>query len=122
MVYEAIIVGAGPIGIELATVFKRASINYLHLEAGQIGATITRWPRNTRFFSSPEWIAISGVPIQTAGQEIVTGAAYLAYLRTVVEMFDLQIRTYEEVVGISGESGAFTLETRDLAGVDLAVA
>jgi len=116
MTYDTILIGAGPIGIEMATVLGRAGLRYLHLEAGAIGATITRWPRNTQFFSSPEWIAIAGVPIQTEGQEIVTGERYLAYLRQVVEIFDLDVRTYEPVTAVAGADGDFSVTTRDLAG------
>src|SRR6056297_2933599 len=115
MTYDTILIGAGPIGIEMATVLGRAGVRYLHLESGAIGETITRWPRNTQFFSSPEWIAIAGVPIQTEGQEIVTGEQYLAYLRQVVEIFDLDIRTYERVTAIGGSVGDFRVTTRDLA-------
>lgn len=118
MTYDTILIGAGPIGIEMATVLRRAGLRYLHLEAGALGETITRWPRNTQFFSSPEWIAIAGVPIQTEGQEIVTGERYLAYLRQVVEIFDLDVHTYEPVTGITGGEGDFTVATRDLAGAE----
>ncbi len=118
MIYDALLVGAGPIGIEMATVLKRAGLSYMHLDSGQIGNTITRWPRNTHFFSSPEWIAIAGVPIQTAAQEIVTGEHYLAYLRQVVELFDLEINTYETVSEVGGVSGDFAATTRDLTGAE----
>jgi thioredoxin reductase len=113
---DVILVGAGPVGIEMAAVLKRSGLSVHHIEAGPIGATITRWPRNTRFFSSPEWIAIAGIPIQTAGQEIVTGEDYLAYLRQVVEILDLEINTYQTVDGISGKRGAFTVSATTLAG------
>lgn len=116
--YDAIIIGAGPIGLEAAAVFKRAGIRYLHLEQGQIGETITRWPRDTQFFSSPEWVAIAGMPIQTRGQEIVTGEAYLAYLRQVVEVLDLPVNTYETVTSVSGRTGAFTVVTRRMDGTE----
>ncbi len=115
---DVAVIGAGPIGIEMASVLKRAGVNYLHFESGPLGNTITRWPRNTHFFSSPEWISICGIPIQTAGQEIVTGEHYLAYLRLVVETLDLDVNTYETVTGISGAPGAFTIESKNLAGQD----
>lgn len=116
MSFQAILIGAGPIGIETAAVFSRAGINYLHLEAGQIGQTITRWPRNTRFFSSPEWIAIAGMPIQSEDQAIITGEAYLAYLRQIVETRRLKINTYEEVTSVTGSLGTFTVTSRCLDG------
>jgi len=34
------IIGAGPIGIELAVAFKQFGIDYIHFDAGQIGTTI----------------------------------------------------------------------------------
>ena len=52
LVYDVAIVGAGPIGIELAACLKRAGMRYLHLDAGQVGHTLTWWPRNTSFFST----------------------------------------------------------------------
>lgn len=97
-VYEVAIVGAGPIGIEVAAAFQAMNVNYVHIEAGCIGSTIGWWAPGTRFFSSPERIAIAGVPLVVAGQEKASREEYLAYLRGVVEQFDLQIRQYERVV------------------------
>lgn len=109
---EVIIVGAGPIGIEAAAVMKRLEVPYLHFEAGQIGSTIQRWPRDTRFFSSPERVAVAGIPVQTVSQEQLTGEHYLAYLRGVVEILGLQVRTYEKVVAINGKKGNFRVTTQ----------
>ena len=58
---EVAIVGAGPIGLELAVAFKRAGIDYVHFDAKQIGYTISWFAPQTRFFSSNERIAIAGV-------------------------------------------------------------
>ena len=116
MLYDTIVVGAGPLGVEMGAVLKRAGVSYLHLEAGAIGDAITKWPRHTRFFSSPEWISIAGIPMQTPDQGIPTGEEYLAYLRHVVETLDLRIRTYEPVTAVSGSAGDFRVITRDLAG------
>lgn len=108
---DVILVGAGPIGIETACALKHAGLDYVHLEAGQIGQTIYDWPRHARFFSSPERVAIAGIPIQTYDQEQLTGETYLAYLRSVVEMHDLSIHLYEPVLSMSRENGRFRVET-----------
>src|SRR5438094_1894074 len=92
---EVGIIGAGPIGIELAVALKRAGVDYIHIDARQIGYTISWFAPQTRFFSSNERIAIAGVPLQTLDQAKATREEYLAYLRSVVQQFDLQIRTYE---------------------------
>ena len=92
MYSENIIVGAGPIGIELAANFKRLGLPYVHFEAAALAQTIYRWPQNTPFFSSPERVAIAGVPLHSIHQGVLTGEEYLAYLRGVVESYDLDIR------------------------------
>jgi thioredoxin reductase (NADPH) len=109
---EVAIVGAGPIGIELAVALKRAGIEYLHFDARQIGYTISWFAPQTRFFSSNERIAIAGVPLYTPDQTKCTREQYLAYLRAVVEQFDLKINTYEPVVNIQRDGGEFVLTTR----------
>lgn len=110
------IVGAGPIGIELAVSLKRLGVDYLHFDAQQIGYTMSWWPRDTTFFSTTERIEIAGVPIQNTAQGRTTGEEYLAYLRSIVEQFDLQVNTYEPVVGIQRTVGGFLLTTQPQTG------
>src|SRR5438270_12760153 len=56
--YDVAIIGAGPIGLELAACLKRAGVDYIHFDSQQIGYTLTWWPRNTSFFSTTERLAI----------------------------------------------------------------
>ena len=115
---DVIVVGAGPIGLEVAVALKRAGVDYLHLDAKQVGHTISWFAPQTRFFSSNERIAIAGVPLQAPDQNKATREQYLAYLRGVVQQFDLDVRTYEPVVGIDrlGTGQGFRLTTHPAAG------
>src|SRR5687768_11369564 len=115
---DVILVGAGPIGLEMAVALKRAGIDYIHLEARQIGYTVSWFAPQTRFFSSNERIAIAGVPLQAPDGGKCTREQYLSYLRTVVQQFDLRVRTYEPVVGIDPipGGGGFTLTTNPPGG------
>src|SRR5829696_8765146 len=114
---EVAIVGAGPIGLELAVALQRAGIDHLHFDAKQIGYTISWFAPQTKFFSSNERIAIAGVPLQTADQGKATREEYLAYLRGVVQQFDLRINTYEPVIGIErNDDDLFLLTTRPASG------
>ncbi len=108
---SAIIVGAGPIGLELAVALKKAGIDYVQLEAGQVGQTIHWYPNQTQFFSSPEHIAIAGIPFQTQEKGKVTREEYLAYLNVVVDQHVLDIQVYERVVELQQdpETLLFTL-------------
>src|SRR5215475_11218434 len=97
---DVALIGAGPIGIELAVALQRAGIDYVHFDAKQIGYTISWFAPQTKFFSSNERISIAGVPLYTADQSKATREEYLAYLRGVVTQLDLKINTYERLVGI----------------------
>jgi thioredoxin reductase (NADPH) len=113
----AAIIGAGPIGLELAVAFKQAAIDYIQFDAGQIGATMQWYPPEMLFHSSAERLAIAGVPIQVPDQQKPKREEYLAYLRAVVQQFALEIRTYERVEGARRlGDGTFELTTRALDG------
>ena len=98
---DVIVVGAGPLGIETAVALKQANIPNILIEARQIGDAITKWPANTYFFSTPEHVALAGIPVHNLDQRNVSGEQYLAYLRTIVELFDLDLRVYEPVTAIT---------------------
>lgn len=114
--YQAAIVGAGPIGIELAVAMKQSGIDYIHFDAKQIAYTISWYAPQTRFFSSNERIAIAGIPLVTPDQQKATREQYLTYLRSVVSQFDLQVHTYEPVINIQRESDLFQIVTRTSSG------
>jgi thioredoxin reductase (NADPH) len=105
------IIGAGPIGLELAVAFKRAGIEYIQFDAGNVGSTMQWYPLEMVFHSNAERLAIAGVPIQVPDQQKIKREEFLAYLRAVVLQFDLEVRTYERVTSIEREDGRFTLHT-----------
>jgi thioredoxin reductase (NADPH) len=112
------VIGAGPIGLEVAVALKRAGLDYVQFDAGQVGSTMAWWAPGTRFFSSPERIGIAGVPLETIEQEKATREEYLAYLRGIVRQFGLAVRTFERVTAIEprGEGKGFLLRTKSSAG------
>lgn len=91
---DTVVVGAGPIGLELAVCLQHLGVDYLHLDAGNVGQTVIDYPKQTRFFSSPDRIAIAGVALPTANAEKATREQYLAYLHGVVRQFNLTIHAY----------------------------
>jgi thioredoxin reductase (NADPH) len=114
---EVALVGAGPIGLEMAVALKQAGIDYLHFEKGQIANTISHFPLLMRFFSSAERIAIAGVPIARVDDSKCTREEYMAYLRGVAEQFDLPVRTFESVISVQRiDGGGFKLQTKSLVG------
>jgi thioredoxin reductase (NADPH) len=112
-----VIIGAGPIGLEVAWALQREGLSPLVLEEGMIGATINWWAPGTRFFSSPERIAICGVPLPTLLQDKATREEYLAYLRGVAAQFKLEVRTFERVTRVERAENGFAVRTESAAGV-----
>lgn len=108
---EVAIVGAGPIGIELAIALQRLGVDYILFEANQVGDAFSQWPPNTHFYSTPEHVALAGVPVHNTNQQPISGEQYLAYLRTLVEMFQLNVHLYEPVEAIEKNGDTFTIRT-----------
>lgn len=115
--HHVAVVGAGPIGIELAVALKQAGIDYVQFDAKQIGSTIEWYPLQMMFHSRADRLAIAGVPIQVPDQQKPKREEYLAYLRAVVQQFDLKINTYERVEEAHRlPTGGFELGTRTFDG------
>lgn len=109
MTWDAIVVGAGPIGMECAVRLQQRGRTVLVVDRGAVGQTITWFPRQMRFFSSNDRIAICGVPLQTLDQQKATREEYLAYLRQVVRIFDLTVRTFTPVIDVVREGDSFAV-------------
>lgn len=116
---NVLLIGAGPIGLEVAVALKKSNIDYFHVEAGSIASTISWWAPGTHIFSSPERISIAGVPFEIYPNPKATREEYLNYLRGVVKQFDLKIKLNTRVTDISqSENFGFVAEfTPSLHGV-----
>ena len=118
---QVVIVGGGPIGIELAVALKQNAVDAKIIEAGPIGHTISWWAPQTKWFSSNERISIAGVPLVTVDGSKATREEYLTYLRSVVAQFDLPVRTFQRVTAIDrSPSGGFTVTSTSGAGTSSA--
>jgi len=117
-----IVLGAGPIGLETAAALSHAGLPVVVVDSGPIGATIwNQFPPATRFFSSPDRIAIAGCALTDAGQEKTSREEYLAYLRGVVDTLGLDVRTFHQVQRIERGEDCFTLHISTRSGSDVAL-
>ena len=114
---RVVVVGAGPIGVELSAALKRHGVGHLVLEAGCLGNTIAWWAPGTRWFSSNERIAIAGVPLHTPDQSKATREQYLTYLRGVVDQFGLPVHCHCPVRDVRGAGTGWTVHTSPQAAV-----
>jgi thioredoxin reductase (NADPH) len=94
-----LIIGAGPIGIELAVELTRYKVPFRIIEAGATASTIEWYAPGTEIFSSPERISIAGIPFEPLTRKAYR-EDYLLYLRNVVRQFKLPIEHYRRVIRI----------------------
>lgn len=110
------IVGAGPMGLQLACLLARRGVGHVVLERGNVGASIEGFPPGMRFLPSNPGLEIDDVPLESAGAR-ATREEYLAYLREVVRVRNLDVRTGHEVVDVQPEPDAgFRLRVRQPDG------
>ncbi|MCA9750915.1 MAG: YpdA family putative bacillithiol disulfide reductase [Gemmatimonadetes bacterium] len=124
MIEDALIVGAGPIGLACALSARRRGIDPLVIDQGAVVESIRRYPTAMRFFTTPELLEIGTHPFPCAGEKPTREEA-LKYYRGIVRREGLRVRTYtrlenvrrdgpELVADIAGSSGADTIRTRRL--------
>ena len=92
-VEDAIIAGAGPIGLACAISAVRRGLDPLVIDAGPLAASIARYPVGMRFFTTPERLEIGGHPLVCAGPKPTREEA-LKYYRGVARAEGLRVRTY----------------------------
>lgn len=97
-IFDAIIIGGGPIGLALGIEAQRRSLNFLILEKGTLVNSIYHYPTNMTFFSTSEKIEIGSVPFVSHTVKPTRREA-LEYYRRVSSKFDLPVHTYEPVSG-----------------------
>ena len=123
--FDVVIVGAGPAGIGCGVVLKDLGIeNFVILERHQVGTSFSRWPEEMRFItpSFPSHgfglldlnsVALKTSPALTFGREHLSGKDYALYLETVVEYFQLPIKTETNVEKIEAlpQCKGFVIQT-----------
>lgn len=112
-VEDAIIAGAGPIGLACAISAVRRGLDPLVIDAGPLAASIVGYPVGMRFFTTPERLEIGGHPLVCAGPKPTREEA-LKYYRGVVRAEGLRVRTYTrlEAAQRRGPHIACTVRTR----------
>ncbi len=102
---EALIVGAGPIGLACAISARRRGIDSLVVDAGSLTNSIVHYPLGMTFFTTPDLLEIGGHPFTCAGQKPTREEA-LKYYRGVARAESLRVRTYTRLESAAAAGGA----------------
>ena len=113
-----VIVGAGPCGLAAAVALEEASIPSIVFDRSCVVSAIARYPTYLTFFSSPERLEIGDIPFICAGEK-PTRREGLAYYRTVVDWWKLNVRQYEDVTDIERAENGFLVKSRPAQSVEM---
>jgi bacillithiol disulfide reductase len=107
---DAIIVGAGPVGLTCAIELQRRGLTARVIDKGTLVNSIVGYPRNMEFFSTPDLIEIGGYPFPVR-QYKPTREDALEYYRAVAMREQIELSLYDRVDGLDGERGRFVVRS-----------
>ena len=113
ILWDVIIIGAGPSGLATAIEAKRRSLAVLNIDKGCVVNSLFNYPTNMTFFTTPELLEIGEIPFTTPANQKPTRSEALEYYRKVADYFGLKVRQYENVESITGKDGDLTVATID---------
>ncbi|MGH2622466.1 MAG: YpdA family putative bacillithiol disulfide reductase [Sphingobacterium sp.] len=110
MIYDILIVGAGPIGIACGIEAKKNNLSHIVIEKGCLTNSIYNYPVNMTFFSTSQRLEVGDIPFVTINPKPRRAEA-LEYYRRIEEKFSLNTRLFEEVIGVKKEQNIFHIQT-----------
>ena len=113
--YDIICIGAGPTGLACAIEARRAGLRPLVIDKGCLCNSIYHYPVNMVFFTTPELLEIGDLPLVSPAEK-PTRIEALKYYRKAAEHYELELRLFEQVLGLEGSEGNFTVVTETESG------
>lgn len=110
MIYDVVIIGAGPIGLACGIEAKKANKSHLILDKGCLVNSLYNYPLNMAFFSTSERLEIGGVPFVSQWPKPTRSEA-LEYYRRVSMSWELNVQLYEAVTTVTSQDGLHTVTT-----------
>ena len=107
--YDIIIIGGGPIGLNCALEAEKAGLTYLIIEKGTIVNSLFNYPLYMTFFSTADKLEIADIPFITTSPKPGRRDA-LEYYQGIARQKNIMINLYEEVLKITKEE-SFLVET-----------
>ncbi|MDR3022392.1 YpdA family putative bacillithiol disulfide reductase [Chryseobacterium sp.] len=108
--FDILIIGAGPIGLNCALEAKKNNLSHLIIEKGTIVNSLYNYPLYMRFFSTAENLEIDEIPFISTAPKPGRQEA-LEYYQGIARQKKLNINLYEKVLGVSKSSDLFEIKT-----------
>ncbi len=97
--FDAIVIGAGPIGLACGIELKKAKVSYAIIDKGCLVNSLYNYPNNMTFFSTSEKLEIGDVPF-VCNSPKPTRPEALEYYRRVCTSWRLNVKLYEVVTSV----------------------
>ncbi|PPK96220.1 thioredoxin reductase (NADPH) [Nonlabens xylanidelens] len=97
--FDVIIIGAGPIGINCALEAKKKKLSYLVIEKGPLVNSLYNYPANMQFFSTSEKLELDNIPFISKDPKPSKQEA-LEYYRRIAVSNGLNINLFEKVLSV----------------------
>lgn len=121
---EVLVVGAGAAGVGIGVALKKLELNFGILERHKVGASFTKWPKETRFitpsftsnaFNLPDLNALTPdtSPAFTLGKEHPSGVEYARYLGALAQHYELPVAQKTTLTRIEKLDEGFIVYTND---------
>lgn len=110
MIYDLLIIGAGPIGLATGIAAQKAGLSYLILDKANLVNSLYLYPHSMTFFSTADKLEIGGLPF-IAQNTKPTRAEALEYYRKVCLHFDLNVRLHEKMLSAERQNQGWTVKT-----------
>ncbi|QOW11714.1 YpdA family putative bacillithiol disulfide reductase [Kaistella flava (ex Peng et al. 2021)] len=112
ILYDVIIIGGGPIGLNCALEAEKAGLSYLVIEKGTIVNSLYNYPLYMTFFSTADKLEIADIPfISTAPKPGRRDA--LEYYQGISRQRNININLYEEVLKVTKQENFLVETTKD---------
>jgi thioredoxin reductase (NADPH) len=111
VLYDVIVVGAGPTGLACGIEAQREGMELLILEKGCLVNSLFHYPANMTFFTNRERLEIGDLPFSSVNVKPARAEA-LEYYRRVTDYYRLPIHYEAQVLGIRGTDGIFRVEAQ----------
>jgi thioredoxin reductase (NADPH) len=107
---DAIIIGAGPVGLACGIELRRRGLTARVIDKGTLVNSIFGYPTNMEFFSTPDLIEIGDYPFPVR-QYKPTREDALEYYRAVAMREQIELSLYDRVDALDGERGRFVVHS-----------
>jgi thioredoxin reductase (NADPH) len=108
--YDLIIIGGGPIGLNCGVEAEKNKLKYLILEKGMLVNSLFNYPQNMTFFSTSDKLEIGNIPFISQTNK-PTRAEALEYYRRVTSSWNLKVNLYEEVESVKKNKSLFEINS-----------